>query len=158
MTQITNTILHVEDDANDVLLLERAFRRAQVSGTLKAVNDGDVALAYLRGEDTFAQRSEYPLPALVLLDLKLPRKSGLEVLAWIREQPSLRRVPVVILSSSKQTADINRAYELGANSYLVKPVGFDALVELARSLHRYWFGMNEKPSAAGASLEPSQLF
>jgi CheY-like chemotaxis protein len=145
------TILHVEDDPNDVLLLERAFRKANVATLLQVVSDGDEAVSYLSGENTYASRSRYPVPALVLLDLKLPRKSGLEVLAWMRGQPLLKRLPVVMLTSSRHPLDINRAYDLGANSYLVKPVGFDALVTMVKQLHEYWLSLNEKPSAATAA-------
>src|SRR5262249_31740660 len=103
------------------------------------------------GQEAYSTRSKYPFPTIVLLDLKLPRKSGLEVLAWMRDQPSLKRLPVIMLTSSRHPLDINRAYDLGANSYLVKPVGFDALVEMVRQLDQYWFGMNEKPSAASGT-------
>lgn len=138
-------ILHVEDDPNDVLLVERAFRKANVPVVLQAVNDGDAAVGYLVGENSYADRQRYPLPDLVLLDLKIPRKSGLEVLAWIRTHPELKRLPVAILTSSKHEKDINLAYETGANSYLVKPVGFDALLDMAKMIDQYWLRMNERP-------------
>jgi CheY-like chemotaxis protein len=141
-------LLHVEDDPNDVLLLQRAFRKANLPINIQAVNDGDKAVAYLDGANGFGDREKFPLPALVLLDLKMPRKSGLEVLAWIRGQPKLRRVLVVIFTSSKHDEDINRAYDLGANSYLVKPVGFDMLVEVAKLLHQYWLVRNERAQGA----------
>jgi CheY-like chemotaxis protein len=139
------TILHVEDDPNDVLLVGRAFRKAEFSADVKVVNDGEQAVSYLSGTNHFAEREKFPLPALVLLDLKLPRKSGLEVLSWIRNQPGLKRIPVVMLTSSKQPVDINRAYDLGVNGYLVKPVSFDALVEMLRTLDAFWLRTNEKP-------------
>jgi len=82
----------------------------------------------------------------LLLDLKMPRKNGFEVIAWVRAQPGLKRLPIVVLSSSKEDPDINQAYELGANTYLVKPVKFDGLVEMMRALNRYWLGLAEKPS------------
>ncbi len=113
---------------------------------LEAVGDGDKALAYLTGAQPYANRDEHPLPTLVLLDLKMPRKSGLEVLAWIRSQPPLRRLLVAVFTSSKHDEDINKAYELGANSYLLKPVGFEALVELMKMVNQYWFTINERPS------------
>jgi CheY-like chemotaxis protein len=137
-------ILHVEDDPNDVLLFQRAFRKANLPVNIQSVSDGDKAVAYLSGTDGYSDREKFPLPALVLLDLKMPRKSGLEVLAWIRAQPSLRRQLVVIFTSSKHDEDINKAYDLGANSYLVKPVGFDMLVEVAKLLHQYWLTVNER--------------
>jgi CheY-like chemotaxis protein len=137
-------LLHVEDDPNDVLLLQRAFRKANLPINIQSVNDGDKAVAYLSGGEAFGDREKFPLPALVLLDLKMPRKSGLEVLAWIRSQEKVRRILVVIFTSSKHDEDINRAYDLGANSYLVKPVGFDMLVETAKLVHQYWLNTNER--------------
>src|SRR5207249_5534648 len=106
--------------------------------------DGDEAVEYLGGTGRYQDRTRYPLPALVLLDLKLPRKNGIEVLHWLRQQPALRRLPVVVLTSSKEPNDVNRAYDQGANSYLVKPLGFDALLNLVRSLNVYWLSLNEK--------------
>jgi CheY-like chemotaxis protein len=140
-------ILHVEDDPNDVLLFQRAFRKANLAVNIQSVGDGDKAVAYLSGADGYSDREKFPLPALVLLDLKMPRKSGLEVLQWIRAQANLRRQLVVIFTSSKHDEDINRAYDLGANSYLVKPVGFDMLVEVAKLLHQYWLTVNERSQA-----------
>ena len=131
------TILHVEDDPNDVLLLQRACKKAGLNVHLEAVGDGDKAVAYLSGADQYMDREKHPLPTLVLLDLKMPRRSGLEVLAWMRGQPHLRRTLVAVFTSSKHDEDINKAYELGANSYLVKPVGFDALGELMRLVNQY---------------------
>jgi CheY-like chemotaxis protein len=140
------TILHVEDDPNDVLLIARAFRKAETTAHLRVVNDGEQAVHYLSGLNSFANREEHPLPSLVLLDLKLPRKSGIEVLEWMRTQPLLKRIPVVMLTSSRQPVDIDRAYDLGVNAYLVKPVNFDALVEMLRTLDMFWLRVNERPS------------
>src|SRR5438067_5170321 len=128
------TELHVDDDPNDLLLFEHACRKAGVGLELKTVTDGDEALDYLRGEAKFADRERNPLPKLVLLDLKMPRLSGFDVLSWIRRDERFRRLPVVVLTSSTHDADMRRAYDLGANSYLVKPVGFDALVEIAKAI------------------------
>ena len=142
------TILHVEDDPNDVLLVARAFRKAESAAAVQVVNDGEQAVDYLSGAHSFSQREQFPVPSLVLLDLKLPRKSGIEVLAWIRAQPGLKRIPVVMLTSSKQAVDINRAYDLGVNAYLVKPVNFDALVGVLKTLDAFWLRANESPTAA----------
>lgn len=128
------TILHVEDDPNDTLLLQHACRKAGIVFDLKAVSDGDQAIAYLRGIDDFSDRHKYPMPQLILLDLKMPRVSGFDVLAWLRADDKLKQLPVVVLTSSNHDADIKRAYDLGAKSYLVKPVGFEALVELVKTL------------------------
>ncbi len=139
------TILLVEDDSNDVLLIRRAFKKANIANPLQVVEDGDRALTYLEGQGPYADREQYPLPILVLLDLKLPRRSGLEVLAWLRQRQGLKRLPVVVLTSSKENRDIDQAYDLGANSYLAKPVEFDALVEMMKSLGVYWLILNENP-------------
>jgi CheY-like chemotaxis protein len=111
---------------------------------------GEEALDYLAGGGDFADRELHPFPALMLLDLQLPRRSGHEVLEWLRSRHELRRLPVVVLTSSREPKDINRAYELGANSYHVKPVSFDALLEMVRVLERYWMALAERPEAPGA--------
>ena len=112
---------------------------------VQVVDDGDKAVAYLSGQGPYADWDQYPLPVLLLLDLKLPRRSGLEILEWLCRQEGLKRLPVVVLTSSKESADVNRAYDLGANSYLVKPVDFDPLLEMVKTLGLYWVVMNEKP-------------
>jgi len=151
MNIVRHTILLVEDDSNDVLLIQRAFRKAKLVNPVQVVEDGEAAVAYLAGQGPFADRQRYPLPVLILLDLKLPRKSGLEVLAWLRQQPGLKRLPVVVLTASKEAADINRAYDLGANSYLVKPVAFDALLDIVKTLGLYWSIFNEKPDVTNTA-------
>lgn len=127
-------VLYAEDDENDVFLLERAFLRARVENPLQAVKDGAVAMRYLSGINEFSDRERFPRPCLALLDLNLPRKSGLEVLQWVRATAELRSLPVILLTSSSQTRDIQAAYALGANGYLVKPAGTEKLVELVTSL------------------------
>ena len=136
-------ILLVEDDPNDVLLLRRAFRSAGLPEPGQVASDGEEAIAYLGGEGAFADRERYPLPELLLLDLKLPRRSGFEVLAWVREQERTSRLPVVVLTSSRQEDDVRRAYDLGANSYLVKPGSFDGLKEMVQAVDLYWLRLNE---------------
>lgn len=145
MTSERHTILLIEDDPDDVFHIERAFRKAQVLHSLNVVGDGEQALAYLRGEPPFDDRSANPLPMLVLLDLKLPRVTGLQVLEWLKSQPGLRRIPVVVLTSSRESRDVEVAYDLGANSYLVKPVANQALTELAHRLNLYWLLLNQTP-------------
>jgi CheY-like chemotaxis protein len=140
------TILMVEDRPADVLLIRRAFGKANIRNPLQVISNGEDAIAYLAGTGTFTDRDASPLPCLILLDLKLPRKSGLEVLSWLRAQPELKRLPVIVLTSSKETSDVNRAYELGANSYLVKPVMFDTLLGMITTLGLYWLTMNESPT------------
>jgi CheY-like chemotaxis protein len=152
MTGSQFNILLVEDEPNDVFLIERAFNKCDFQHILRAVHDGEQAIAYLSGTKEFADRHKFPLPSLILLDLKLPRRSGLEVLAWLRARHDcLKRLPVVVLTSSKQSSDVNRAYELGANSYLVKPVAFDGLLELVKALNGYWSRFNEKPDLSAVT-------
>jgi len=141
------TILHVEDDSNDVLLFHHACLKAGVQMDVRVVSDGEEAIAYLAGQQRFGDREKHPLPELVLLDLKMPRVNGFEVLHWMRREEKYRRVPVVVLSSSNHEADVQRAYEAGANSFLVKPVDFNALVEMVKSLHRYWLTFNHGAEA-----------
>lgn len=139
------TILLVEDDPNDVLLITRAFERANIVNPIAVVRNGEDAVDYLDGKGQFVDRDDHPFPVVVILDLKLPRKSGLEVLEWMKSKRELKRLPVVVLTSSGQARDINQAYDLGVNSYLVKPVTFDALIELVKNLGLYWLVLNEKP-------------
>lgn len=146
MNTETRFVLLVEDDLNDVLLVKRAFGKAGVGAPIRVVNDGQAAMDYLAGRGGYADRTTHPLPSLVLLDLKLPRKSGHEVLEWLRAQPALNRVPVVVLTSSRESIDVNRAYDLGANSYLVKPVAFADLLKMAHTLDLYWLQLNEDPA------------
>jgi CheY-like chemotaxis protein len=140
------TILLVEDDPNDVFLIQRAFRKANLANPIQVMNDGEAAVQYLSGQEPYADRDRYPLPILMLLDLKLPRRSGLEVLEWLKQQPKLKRLPVVVLTSSREHTDLNRAYDLGANSYLVKPVAFDSLLNMVQTLNQYWLIINESPN------------
>ena len=139
-------ILLVEDDSNDILFIQRAFRQANLSHSIHIVKDGDGAVSYLMGENQYANRDLYPLPALILLDLKLPRRSGLEVLQWIRQQPKLKRIPIVVLTSSRESPDIDKAYDLGVNSYLVKPVRFEMLAKMIETIDSYWIRLNQFPS------------
>ena len=152
MTDKLHTILLVEDDPNDVLLIRRAFGKSDVANPIQVVGDGEEAIAYLSGRGPCADRERYPLPVLLLLDLKLPRKSGFEVLEWLRQQRGLKRLPVAVLTSSAETPDINRAYDLGANSYLVKPVRFEGLLRMVQTLNLYWLIINEKPDLVEIEL------
>jgi CheY-like chemotaxis protein len=140
MAKNKNLLILIEDDANDVLLFQKAISKCSLDVELVVLRDGEKAIAYLAGDkDSENQKN----PDLILLDLKLPRKSGLEVLEWIKTDPALQSTPVVILSSSKQTQDVNNAYKLGANSYLVKPTGFTELNKLIEDLGSYWFKHNQ---------------
>lgn len=136
-------ILLVEDNSDDAELIAYAFRKVGITNPLSRLADGDAAVEYLGGAGKYADRLHYPLPALILLDLKLPKRSGFEVLAFVRGQKATRHTTVVVLTSSNQQADIERAYDLGANSYLIKPVNRDKLIELVRSLDAYWLKLNQ---------------
>jgi CheY-like chemotaxis protein len=122
-------ILLVEDDPNDVLLIQRAFRKARLGNPIHVVRDGEEAIEYLSGVGAYSDERSHPLPELMLLDMHLPKKSGVEVLAWLRGVEILKRLPVVVLTASREQEDINRAFDSGANAYLVKPGTFDDLLE-----------------------------
>ena len=141
-------ILLVEDDPDDVFFLQRAFAKVGRADDLRVVRDGEEAVAYLSGEGAFADRKFFPPPSLILLDLKLPRKSGFEVLEWCRRRAGLSRIPVVVLTSSQSEADVARAYDLGANSYLVKPIDAAAQAEMVKALCVFWAGLNQPSHSA----------
>lgn len=143
-------VLLVEDDENDILFVQRAFKQAGILNPIVVARHGDDAVDYLGGTGAFADRDRHPLPVFVLLDLKLPRRTGLEVLQWVKERAGVKRIPIVVLTSSKHDSDVNRAYELGANSYLVKPVSFQGLIELVKTLQLYWLVLNERPALPSA--------
>jgi CheY-like chemotaxis protein len=144
-------ILQVEDDENDVFLLKHAFKRAGIAAPPTVVNDGTEALAYLRGEGRFSDRTKYPVPQLVLLDLKLPCLSGFEVLQWIRSQPVLATMVVIIFSSSPDPGDIQRAYRLGANSFVVKPADVKGCEDFALLVKRWWLEFNQFAQSSEAN-------
>ncbi len=137
------TILYAEDDENDVFLMERAFRQAGMESPPKVVTDGQSVVDYLSGTNGYADREKFPLPSLLLLDLKLPMKSGLEVLKWIRSTPSCCTLPVIMLTSSNQNSDIHRAYILGANSYFIKPGKPAELVAMVNTIKEFWLRLNQ---------------
>ena len=143
LLQHTPKVLLVEDNVDDAELIERAFRRAGIMNPLRIVDDAETAMAYLVNAPPFEDHEQNPQPVVMLLDLKLPRKSGFDVLQWMRGQDATRRLPVVVLTSSNQQSDVRRAYDLGANSYLVKPVESDALVDMVRALNLYWVILNQ---------------
>ena len=133
------TVLLVEDDLNDIFLVKRAFKMARLPEPLHVVTDGQEAINYLKGEGKYANRQGYPIPKLIVMDIKMPRRTGFEVLEWVKgDGRPLRRIPIVIVSSSDNPDDINRAYELGANAYMVKPVNFKAVEHMFESITHYW--------------------
>jgi CheY-like chemotaxis protein len=138
-------ILLVEDDPSDVDLTRRALSRNRVANELVVVEDGQQALDYLFATGDYAGRQPAALPALVLLDLKLPKVGGHEVLRRLRENPTSRRLPVVVLTSSKEEQDVATSYDLGVNSYIRKPVDFTRFAEAVQQLGLYWLVLNEAP-------------
>lgn len=132
------TILIVEDDPNDVLFLKRALKKNGINNPVCTLPDGEEAIAFLSGSGKYSDRMAYPFPRVIILDLKMPRKGGLEVLEWLRDHPKYRVIPTLVLTSSKLNEDVVRAYGLGANSYMVKPSNFDDLLRLMKTAHEYW--------------------
>jgi two-component system response regulator len=130
-------ILVADDSADDVFLLQEAFKMAEATSQLHAVNDGAEALAYLKGEGAFADREVHPFPDVLLLDLNMPRKNGFEVLEWVRGNAACSRLLVYVLTASSREADVVRAYELCANSYVIKPNRLDDLVAFVTALHEW---------------------
>lgn len=134
------TILLVEDNPMDVDLALRAFRRRRLTNPIEIARDGEEALAWIARWE-----AGEPVPAVILLDLKLPRVDGLEVLRQIKAHPQFRRIPIVVLTTSAENQDVARAYELGVNSYIVKPVNFDKFMEVASQIEVYWTVINARP-------------
>jgi CheY-like chemotaxis protein len=143
-------ILLVEDNEDDVFLMKRALKLAGVANPVQVVTDGEQATAYLGGAGVYSDRMAYPMPAVVFLDLKLPFRSGHEVLAWIRSQKALESLVVVVLTSSDEPSDLRRAYSLGANSYLVKPLTPKQLTNLADAFNWSWLRYTKPPEGAVA--------
>lgn len=138
------TILHVEDNLGDKELLEHACRSCDLKCNLLWVEDGQTALDYLSGTGPYGDRNSFPLPSLLLLDLKMPRKNGFEVLQWVRAEPALKWLPVVVFTASNSSKDTRQAFELGANSLLVKPTAYRDLVQYVKTLHHYWFEFSQR--------------
>jgi CheY-like chemotaxis protein len=150
---LEEAILLIEDNEDDVFLMKRALKGADIGNPLRVVEHGDEAIAYLSGVEPFADRAAFPLPRIVFLDLKLPYRSGHEVLSWIRSQSHLAQVIVIVLTSSQEPVDLKRAYQLGANSYVVKPPTAEQLVELAVAFKLWWLLQN-RAVPPKAVLEP----
>ena len=132
------TILIAEDDAADAYFLEKALERVLANCAVHRVTDGEQAKTYLQGIGQYGDRKVYPLPSVILLDLRMPRMNGFEFLAWLRSDPDLKIIPAVVYSSCDNPADIKRAYEMGANSFLHKRISMNAVQETMRSFARYW--------------------
>ena len=139
------TILLADDDPDDRQLTRDAFAENRLANVLNTVEDGEELLEYLQRRGRYADKRDAPLPGLILLDLNMPRKDGREALKEIKADANLRRIPIVVLTTSKAEEDILRTYDLGVNSYITKPVTFKSLVELIKLLGRYWFEVVELP-------------
>ena len=138
-------ILFVEDNRMDVELTLDAFKEARLGNTIHVSENGQEALDYLFGRDKYTDRNLYPLPDIVLLDLKMPGIDGFEVLRQIKESPLLKRIPAIILTSSREEGDRALSYDIGANSYLVKPITFDGFLEVVKQIDQYWILLNVGP-------------
>ncbi len=141
-------ILMVDDDEDDRMLTERAFSRVGLKCPLEFVEDGEELLDYLLRRGRYADRAAVPLPSIILLDLNMPRCDGREALAALKQHPELRRIPVIVLTTSQRPTDVLVSYELGASTYIVKPFSLDGLINMARNLLLYWFELAAIPSEA----------
>ncbi len=139
------TILMADDDPDDRMLTKEAFEEAQLANELHFVEDGEQLMDYLHRKSRYANLTGCRLPGLILLDLNMPRKDGREALKEIKSDPNLRRIPIVVLTTSKAEEDILRSYDLGVNSFIIKPVVFESLVEIMKTLGKYWFEIVELP-------------
>ena len=138
-------VLYVEDDADDAFFMQRAFITAELLNPLHIVYDGQSAIDYLAGQKRYTNRAVYPLPCLLLLDLYLPLRSGFDVLSWTRAREEFRQLPIVVLTAFDDSYYTQRAYDLGANAYLVKPPNADKLEQMARNIDRFWLKKNQEP-------------
>ena len=154
MTSDGKTILVIEDDSNDVFFLQYSFEAAGITNPMQVVADGQQAINYLAGKGPYADRSRFPLPFLILLDLKLPVKMGLDVLSWIKTQPHLGNLLVIVLTSSSDSEDLEEAYSLGARSYLVKPVSLEKRIAMAKAIKDYWLELNQYPNLTRSPAAP----
>ena len=139
----SQSLLLVEDDPNDVAFFRRGLKGSDLLTHLRVAEDGQEAVAYMEGRGRFENRGEHPVPALVILDLKLPKKSGLEFLEWLRKDSRFKDTPVIILTSSNEPRDVLRAQELGVTAYHVKPVAFKDLCDLVHSFAGYWIELTQ---------------
>jgi CheY-like chemotaxis protein len=138
-------ILVAEDDEDYVILIRQVFAKAHIPNPIQVVWNGEEAISYLKGEGKYSNRDEYPLPDIFLLDLKMPRINGFEVLKWVRAQPNLSALRILVLTSSDRIRDVNEAYQLGANSFLVKPFDFEDFTSLSRLIADFWFKASRTP-------------
>jgi CheY-like chemotaxis protein len=151
----SGTILLADDSADDVLLIRMAFKRAGFANPIVVVPDGEQAIQYLKGEGPYADRERFPIPQILLLDLKMPKLNGFDVLSWIRQRPEWKCLPIIVITTSFYGPDIEQAYDLGANSFLTKPAHFDEFVATVKQMGTFWLGHTILP-APGPFVPPPQ--
>jgi CheY-like chemotaxis protein len=145
MTKDRPTLLIVEDNEDDIFFVERIFRQIGARCELRFARDGIEAIDYLSGKGAFHDRTKYPMPTIILMDLKMPRRNGFEVLEWMHNQPEIRLIPTIVVTSSTLQEDVTKAYRLGANAVMNKPVDKDSLLQMLKSFHIYWTDFVEMP-------------
>jgi CheY-like chemotaxis protein len=150
-------ILHVEDNEDDQFFLKRAFAAADIRNTVHFVDDGQKAIDYLSSQGGFTDQQQFPTPCLIILDLKLPKIHGLDVLRWVRAHKEFKSIIVVILSSSPLRNDVDMAYDIGVNSFLVKPLSADQMIHIARLIKQYWLDLNEFSSVCDMKAPVDKL-
>jgi len=148
-------VLVAEDREDDLFMLRRSFEQVGFDTPVQYVRDGEEAIAYLAGQGRFANREEYPLPTLLLLDLKMPRKNGFDVLEWIQQQPHLAELRTIVLTTSDDLLEVNRAYRLGAASFLTKPLNFTEFKDTVVAVYNYWLTMNKPPAITRLQNPPA---
>jgi CheY-like chemotaxis protein len=153
----TAPILHVEDNEDDQFFLKRAFAAAGIRNTVHFVDDGQQAIDYLSSQGSYVDQQQFPTPCLVILDLKLPKIHGLDVLRWVRAHKEFKSIIVVILSSSPLRNDVDMAYDIGVNSFLVKPLSADQMIHIARLIKEYWLDLNEFSSVCDIKVPADKL-
>lgn len=149
------TILLIDDEDNDAILIQRALMKAGIRGAFHRAKDGEDGIRYLKGETPYNNRANYALPTLVILDLKMPRKNGFEVLKWARGNKNTRRIPILVFTSSSERSDINKAYDYGANAYLVKPNSFECLTDLFKCVRDFWLTACTSPDFTDPEEKPA---
>ena len=145
------TLLVVEDSEDDIFFIERIFKQLGARCHLRFARDGFEAVEYLSGKGKFKDRTQYPIPSIILMDLKMPRKNGFEVLEWMHEQPEIKLIPTIVVTSSTLQEDVTKAYRLGANAVMNKPVDKDSLLQMLKSFHVYWTDYVEMPEVKASA-------
>jgi len=155
ITEMANdrpTLLIVEDNEDDIFFVERIFKQIGARCELRFARDGMEAIEYLTGKGTFKDRAQYPMPTIILMDLKMPRRNGFEVLEWMHNQPEIKLIPTIVVTSSTLQEDVTRAYRLGANAVMNKPVDKDSLLQMLKSFHIYWTDFVEMPEVKASTV------